>query len=143
MTFILYLLPDPFLLFLCFPSSTGHPARQGGQGAGCPCHPLLFSAHLLSISSSTSPGFIKSHRLPLLSPSRLSDQPLRWLLLPIVPPANPLYHAAASCFSMNLSHSLPYLEPPTASPIVLSEPSLDSLIHSRRPYRIWSLSPFD
>lgn len=51
---------------------------------------------------------------------------------------HPMRHSAASYFNINLIVFLPFLKT-TNGPPLLSEQSLNSLIHSRRPYRIWSL----
>ena len=99
---------------------------------------LFCSLHLLSISR--SPVQVLSSLTVPLPVLRLSEQPLRWLPAPTVP--RPIHSPHCSQLLQYESDHFPsLLKNHQRHPPLLSEPSLDSLIHSRRPYRIWSLSP--
>ena len=98
---------------------------------------LFCSPHLLSVSQS------RFYRVSLslsLSPSRLSDQPLRWLPAPTVP--RPIHSPHCSQLLQYESDHFPsLLKNHQRHPLLLSEPSLDSLIHTRRPYWRWQWHP--
>ena len=102
MTFILYLLPDPFPFSSSAFHLPGHLWQKWEQVL-----PLLFSSSSQHLSL-TSPVFIKSHcPSPCPHPGyqiSLWDGSLLPLCL-----SQSTHHAAASCFSMNLIISLPYL----------------------------------